>query len=205
MRTSLAGALGAVAAAMAAAPAGADPLAPPTVPYTVDVQITRREDFAVRARARFIFAGRKLRVDYGPLSRLVDFDSNDVTILMPRVSTYWTPQPIDGPADARRWIGVEAETAEPAGHDTILGRPVTRYRVHGRIFDSRTPFDGNVWTTEENIVLKVEGTGHGDGGNSPIRVTAVQLVRGPPDPAVFTIPPKWGLAPKSDTSWRDGD
>ncbi len=193
--------------AAAATPAAADPLAPPRVPYTADVEITRPSDFAVRFPVRYMFGGQRLRVDYGPLSTLINLERRQTTVMIPRVRTYWWPQKIgEAVADARRWLGVEADSAQAVGTDTILGQPVIRYRVRGRIFDIRTPFEGDVWTTDDNIVLKVDGKGRADDGSeAPVKLTTVQLVIAPPDPALLAVPPTFGRARKSDLSWRDGD
>lgn len=199
--------LAAAATVAAAAPAAANPLMLPTVYYTQDVEITRPSDFAVRFQARHIYGGQKIRIDYGTLSTLIDFDRRQTTIMMPRVRTYWWPQKIPDPlADGRRWIGVEAEAAEVVGPDTLLGIPVTRYRVKGKIFDTRTPFEGDVWTTRENIVVQVDGTGRGeDGQPAPVRLTTIQLIVAPPDRALLAVPGTFARARKSDESWRDGD
>jgi hypothetical protein len=127
--------------------------------------------------------------------------------MIPRVRTYWWPQKIDDlRADGRRWIGVEAETAQVVGTETILGQETTRYRVRGKIFDTRTPFEGDVWTTRDNIVVQVDGTGKAeDGLPSRVKLTTVQLVVAPPDPGLLVVPPTFARARKSDVSWRDGD
>jgi hypothetical protein len=192
--------------ALGIAPAAANPLMLPTVHYTQDVEITRPSDFAVRFPARHVYGGQRIRVDYGTLSTLINFDRRETTIMMPRVRTYWWPQKMPDPlADGRRWIGVEAESAEVVGPDTILGIPVTRYRVKGRIFDTRTPFEGDVWTTRENIVVQVDGIGREDGVPAPVTLKTIQLVVAPPDPALLAVPSSFARARKSDESWRDGD
>jgi hypothetical protein len=199
-----------IAAAMAlgfAAPAVANPLMLPTVYYTADVEITRPSDFSMRHPARLVYGGQRIRVDFGSLSTLVNFDRRETTIMMPRVRTYWWPQKIPDPlADGRRWIGVEAESAEVVGQDSILGQPVTRYRVRGKIFETRTPFEGDVWTTRENIVVQIDGIGKGeDGQPAPVKLRTIQLVIAAPDPWVLSVPSTFARARKSDTSWRDGD
>lgn len=107
--------------------------------------------------------------------------------------------------DGRRWIGVEAATAEAIGTDTLLGRPVTKYRVRGTIFDNQIPFEGDVWTTAENIVLKVEGTGRVDGFNSPIKVTPVQLTVVPVASGLLTVPSTFARARKSEGGYHPED
>jgi hypothetical protein len=188
------------------ASARANPLALPTAQFTADVEITRPTDFAVRHPARYVYGAGRLRVDYGPLVTLVDLERKQTTIMMPRVRTYWRASKIAEPVgDARRWIGVEAKSAEPVATEVILGREVTRYRVRGTIFDSKMPFEGDVWTTPENIVLRVDGVGRENGQSWPVKLTTVQLVVAPPDPAALVVPPAFGRAPAGDVSWRDGD
>jgi hypothetical protein len=70
--------------------------------------------------------------------------------------------------------------------------------VHGKIFDNRTPFEGDVWTTAENIVLQVSGMGQSDGSSTPIKVTPVQLVVGPVDPSLLTVPSNFAKARASE-------
>jgi hypothetical protein len=82
---------------------------------------------------------------------------------------------------------------------------VTKYRVRGTIFDIRTPFEGYVWTTAENIVLQVDGIGRGDGISTPIKVTPLQLVIGPVDATLLTVPSNFGRAGPGDVGWRRYD
>ena len=87
----------------------------------------------------------------------------------------------------------------------MLGRPVTKYSVRGSIFEDRTPFEGYVWTTAENIVLQVDGMGRTNGVNAPIKVTPVQLVIGPVDATLLTVPNNYGRAGPDDVGWRRYD
>jgi hypothetical protein len=178
---------------------GADPLVPPTVQYVADVEITRDSDHSVNIPVRYVFAGRRIRVEFVGNVALIDLDRKQKTTMMPRVKTYWAPTTLSNPiGDGRRWVGVEAATAEVVGTDMLLGQPVTKYRVHGKIFDNRTPFEGDVWTTAENIVLQVSGMGQSDGSSTPIKVTPVQLVVGPVDPSLLTVPSNFAKARASE-------
>jgi hypothetical protein len=194
---------------LAALPANANPLQAPTANFIADVELTRESDHAVRMPARYVMVGRKISVDYNGLVRLVDLDRKQVEPMIPRVKTYWKPEPISGAAlDARYWIGVQADTAEPIGTDTMLGRAVTKYRVSGKIFDTATPFEGEVWTTAENIVVRVDGTGKGTDEKgrpftAPVKVTAVQLAVGNVDPALVAIPPTFARAVSGTVSYKD--
>jgi len=192
-------------AALITMPAAANPLLPPTVNYVADVEITRDSDHSVAVPARYVYGGRRMRVEYVGIVNLIDLDSKQTTAMIPRVRTYWSPRPITDGADARRWVGVEAQSAEPIGQGTLLGRPITKYRVRGTIFDTRTPFEGEVWTTAENIVVRLEGTGRNDGFTGPIKVTTVQLVTGPVDTRLLSVPATFARAPRSDPGPRQQD
>jgi hypothetical protein len=186
--------------------AAANPLIAPTVGYVADFEITRDSDHSFQVPARYVYAGRRIRVEFVGIVHLIDLDLRNVATMIPRVKTYWAPVPLPKPpADGRRWVGVEAETAEVIGTDTLLGRAVTKYWVRGTIFEVRTPFEGYVWTTAENIVLRVDGVGRADGISTPIKVTPVQLVVGPVDASLLTVPSNFARAGPSDVGWRQTD
>ena len=188
------------------APALANPLQPPTVQYVVDVEITRDLDHSYKVPARYVYAGRRIRIEFVGIVKLIDLDLQQALPMIPRVRTYWAPEPISKSAkDARRWVGVEAATAEAVGTDTLLGRQVTKYMVRGSIFDERISFEGFVWTTAENIVLQVDGMGRADGVTAPIKVTPVQLVIGPVDATLLTVPNTYVRAGYGDVGWRRYD
>jgi hypothetical protein len=192
-------------AALMVTPAAANPLLPPSVNFVADVEITRDSDHSVAVPARYVYGGRRIRIEYVGIVTLVDLDRKQTTAMIPRVKTYWTPHPITDGADVRRWVGVEAQSAEPIGQGTLLGRPVTKYRVRGTIFETRTPFEGEVWTTAENIVVRVEGTSRTDGLVAPVKVTTVQLVTGPVDTKLLAVPATFARAPRSDPGPRQQD
>ena len=188
------------------APVLANPLMVPTAQYVADFEITRDSDHSYRVPARYVFAGNRLRIELVGIVTLVDLDAQKETIMIPRVRTYWAPTALAKPVpDARRWIGIETEAAEVIGTDTLLGHVVTKYRVIGTIFDIRTPFEGFVWTTAENIVLRAEGVARADGLTTPIIVSPVQLVVGPVDPGILSVPSTFGRAGPSDVGWRQYD
>ena len=179
--------------------AAADPLAAPTVQYVADVEITRDSDHSVNIPVRYVFADRRIRVESVGSVTLIDLDRKQKTTMLPRVKTYWAPRTLPNATDdARRWVGVEAATADAIGTDTVLGRPVTKYRVRGTIFEDRTPFEGDVWTTAENIVLQVDGAAKDGGSSTLIKVTPVQLFVGPVDPGLLTVPANFAKARPSE-------
>jgi hypothetical protein len=189
-----------------AAPASANPLLAPTVQYVVDVEITRDSDHSYQVPARYVYASRRMRVEFVGIVKLIDLDLQQSLPMIPRVRTYWAPEAIQKSAkDGRRWVGVEVATAEAVGTETILERQVIKYLVRGTIFEARTPFEGYVWTTSENIVVQVDGIGRADGTAAPIKVTPVQLVIGPVDPTLLTVPNTYAKAGPDVESWRRFD
>jgi len=183
--------------------AQANPLLAPTVDFTADVEITRDSDHAVNAPARYVYGGRRIRVEHVGIVTLVDLDRHETVAMIPRVRTYWRPLHFSAPADdGRRWVGVEAQEAVAVGDDTLLGRKVTKYRVRGTIFETRTPFEGDVWTTDENIVVRVDGTGREKNFSAPIKVRTVQLVVSPVDRGQLKVPSNYARALLSDPGPR---
>jgi hypothetical protein len=188
------------------APACADPLLPPTVQYIIDVEITRDLDHSFQVPTRYVYASRRMRVESVGIVKLIDLDLQQWMPMIPRVRTYWAPEAIPkSTRDGRRWVGVETETAEAVGTETILGHQATKYLVRGLIFEVRTPFEGYVWTTAENIVLQVDGIGRTDGFTAPIKVTPVQLVIGPVDASLLTVPNTYARAGYGSEGWRRYD
>ena len=187
-------------------PAAADPRIAPTVQYVLDVEITRASDHSINVPARYAYTERRIRVELVGIVTLVDLDRKQTTIMIPRVRTYWKPTALKKPAtDGRRWVGVEAASAEAVGTETMLERTVTKYRVRGTIFEDQIPFEGDVWTTAENIVVKVDGTGRVDGFSSPIKVNPVQLTVVPVDAALLTVPSTYVRASASEGGYHPED
>lgn len=186
-------------------PVFADPQRAPTADFIIDVEVTRDTDHALRAPARYVSVGRKIRVDYNGLSTLYDLSRRKFEVTIPRVRIAALPEDIKGEViDSRRWLGVEARTAERIGSDTLLDRPVTKYRVTGTMFEARVPFEGEVWTTAENIVVKVDGVSKvGKETPSPIQITAVQIAVGGIDAALVNVPKNFRRAPASEVYTED--
>ena len=202
--------VGAVSAAMLAAPgvarpALANPLHAPTADFILDVEVTRDIDHALKAPARYVSVGRRFRVDYNGLATLYDISRKTYEVMIPRVRMAAKAQRLDGAViDNRRWIGVEARTAEPAGTTTMLGRQVMQYRVTGAMFESRVPFEGEVWTTAENIVVKVEGVSKvGRDAPTRIEVTAIQIAVGNIDDSLVLVPKNFVRAKPKDVYTAD--
>jgi hypothetical protein len=188
-----------------AASASADPMLSPTVQYTFDAEITRDSDHSYQIPVRYVYAGRRMRVEMVGIVKLIDLDLQQWVPMIPRVKTYWSPTSIPKPpADSRRWVGVEAKSAQALGTEMLLGRSVTKYLVRGTVFEERTPFEGHVWTTAENIVMRVEGAAQAN-VKSPIIVTPIQLVVAPVDANLLVVPSNYGRGGSGEAGWRRYD
>jgi hypothetical protein len=187
-------------------PALASPLEAPTVDFTQDLVVTRPTDHAFKKPERIVFGGRQIRIDSVGIVTLVDLDRRDTITMIPRVRTYWQPAKItDAVVDPRRWAGVEAQSAERVGDETMLGRQVTKFKVRGTIFDTRIPFEGEVWTTPENIVMRALGTGKVNGASLPVELSTVQLVIAPAERRMLGVPERYGRAASSEPNPRQED
>jgi hypothetical protein len=199
---------GLVAAFMATMPgsAAADPRIAPTVQYVLDVEITRSSDHSINVPVRYAYTERRIRTERVGIVTLVDLDRKLTTTMIPRVRTYWKPAAFKKPAtDGRRWVGIEATSVEKVGTETMLDRTVGKYQVRGTIFEDQIPFEGEVWTTAENIVVKVDGTGRVDGFTSPIKVNPVQLTVVPVSEALLLVPSTFVRASASEGGYHPED
>jgi hypothetical protein len=82
-------------------------------------------------------------------------------------------------------------TAE--GTETIDGVKATRYAVSGQ--SAQGSFAGQVWSTADGIILKVDGTAQHDGKTTPVKIILANLHIRPQDPALFEVPPTMKVVP----------
>ena len=185
-------------------PALANPMQVPTANYVMDVEVTRDGDHQVRAPMRYAQVGRKLSIAHNSLVTLVDLDRREFSVMIPRVRVYSKFEPIKGAAtDGRRWVGVDAASADYVATERLLDREVRKYRVKCMIFETQMPFEGDVWTTAENIVVKVDGTGMVNKIATPVKVTPVQIQVGNIDPALVSVPKDFRRANMEDVYSAD--
>lgn len=77
--------------------------------------------------------------------------------------------------------------ARPVGRETVAGLPVTKYRVSGA-YPEGGGFDGNVWSTDDGLYARVEGTATDGGEPQAVRLTLDAVRVGPQEPAFFDLP-----------------
>jgi len=167
--------------------AEANPLQPPSVEYSAEILIARGPQLEIPMR--IFYAGRKVRTDIIGTTTLYDLDRQQLTGVMPSIRKYDEPIRFSAPiADGRRWVGVEATAAEALGNEEVLGRPTTKYKVRGFVLATHAPFEGIVWSTAENIVLRAEGIAQLSGASIAVKLTVTNLTVGPVNPSLFIIP-----------------
>lgn len=70
---------------------------------------------------------------------------------------------------------------------TMLGEPVTKYRLQGENVAGRR-FDGFAWLTVDAIVVRLEGTVEAVGAGDPLVIEITRLERGVQEPRLFELP-----------------
>ena len=75
----------------------------------------------------------------------------------------------------------------PQGHETVAGLATTKYHV-----DTETSpglkIDALIWSTDDGIIVRIEGKASVEGGNQLARVELSNITRGPQDPGLFEAP-----------------
>ncbi|MGE0734821.1 MAG: DUF4412 domain-containing protein [Alphaproteobacteria bacterium] len=102
--------------------------------------------------------------------------------------------------DQRKYIEIPAEQSElpgvkpegdvqltAAGNETIEGIPTTKYRMTVQSNTSGR-FEGFVWVSADNILMKMDGVGGAEGQTAKIAVIMQNVRVSPQDPKLFEIP-----------------
>lgn len=178
----------AAAAALAlASPAQADPKQNPTADYTAEsVSTTPGEPESV---SKIWYTKERIRVDVSQqgqtMSVIMDRPAKKMTVLLAKSKQYQTePLPDD---DASNPIATGTWEVAKAGDETVAGVATTKWSVNGKGTDGRA-FKGFVWTTKENIQVKMEGEAEEDGKTAKVASALRNLKIGPVDTKVFEIP-----------------
>ncbi|QJE72804.1 hypothetical protein HHL28_06625 [Aerophototrophica crusticola] len=120
----------------------------------------------------------------------------NLLLLRPDKAKAWVVQPESGmameltPMDPE--IGIDPSAlatleGEPAGKEKVAGLDTVKYRVQD-VFAEGGGFDGHVWSTEDGIYAKVEGTATDGGEPVAVRMELREVKRGRQDPALFELP-----------------
>lgn len=102
--------------------------------------------------------------------------------------------------DQRKFIEIPAEQSElpgvkpegdvqltPAGNENVEGVPTTKYRMTVQSSASGK-FEGFIWVSADNIMMKMDGVGGAEGQTAKIAVIMRNVKVSPQDPRLFEIP-----------------
>jgi len=187
--------LAAVAALSLALPAQADPRQNPSADYAADaVAKTAGQPDSV---SKIWFTKDMVRVDVThqgqSMSVIMDRVKKQMMVLIPKSKLYQQEPLPEG--EAQNPIASGTWEVTKAGDEAVAGIATTKWQVKGKGADNRT-FAGFIWTTKENIQVKMEGETEDEGKKVKVVSELRNLKIGPVDAKVFEIPKDFKPVPK---------
>ena len=188
--------IAAAAALSLAASAQADPRQNPTADYMADsVSKTAGQPDSV---SKIWYTKDKIRVDVThqgqAMSVIMDRTEKKMTVLISKQKMFQTEalpeSEVQNPISTGTW-----EVAK-AGEEKIGGIDTTKWNVSGKGADGRG-FKGIIWTTKENIQVKMEGEADEDNKKAKAVSELRNLKVGAVDAKVFEIPKDYKPVPKN--------
>jgi hypothetical protein len=187
-----------LAAAMAfalTAPAQADPKQNPTADYSADA--VSKTAGQPDSTSRIWYTQDKIRVDVShqgqSMSVIMDRPAKTMTVLIPKSKLFQTEALPEG--EATNPIASGTWEVAKAGDEKVAGVDTTKWSVSGKGTDDRA-FKGFIWTTKENIQVKMDGEAEEDGKKAKVASELKNLKIGPVDAKVFEIPKDFKPVPK---------
>lgn len=190
--------LAAAAALVAAAalPAQADPRQNPTADYTAEA--VAKTEGQPDSTSKIWYTKDKVRVDVSHqgqiMSVIMDRPGKKMTVLVPKSKLYQQEALPEG--EASNPIASGSWEVAKAGDETMAGVVTTKWTVKGKGSDGRG-FNGFIWTTTENIQVKMDGESEEEGKKTKVTSELKNLKVGPIDANVFAIPADYKPVPKS--------
>ena len=186
----------AAAAAIALAlPAHADPRQNPTADYMADA--VAQTEGQPDSTSKIWYTKDKVRVDVThqgqTMSVIMDRPAKKMTVLVPKTKLYQTEALPEG--EASNPIASGTWDVAKAADETLAGVATTKWTVKGKGSDGRT-FNGFIWTTKENIQVKMEGESEDEGKKIKVSSELKNLKIGPIAATVFDIPKDYKPLPK---------
>ena len=177
-----------------ALPAQADPRQPPTVEYSATLVLT--QDGQSPVTQKVFYSQGRLRTEQvdsrGMEVTIVDGPKKMVTILYRTVRGYeqWEH---DGSDPGAPMAGQDIRI-EKLGEEAVNGIPAVKNKISGKTPEGKE-FEMTVWTSKENIQLKMAGTDTIDGKSVAIGAELKDVKVGPQAPALFAVPAGYRKAP----------
>jgi hypothetical protein len=188
--------LAAAAALSLAVSAQADPRQNPTADYMADsVSKTAGQPDSI---SKIWYTKDKIRVDVNhqgqQMSVIMDRGEKKMTVLIPKSKMFQTEalpeSEVQNPISTGTW------EVTSAGEENVAGTPTTKLNVSGKGTDGRG-FKGVIWTTKENIQVKMEGEADEENKKAKVVSELRNLKIGAVDAKVFDIPKDFKPVPKN--------
>jgi len=186
----------AAAAFSLAVSAQADPRQNPTADYTAEsVSKTEGQPDSV---SKIWYTKDKIRVDVThqgqSMSVIMDRTAKKMTVLIPK-SKMFQSEPLPE-SEVQNPISTGTWEVSKAGDEPVAGTPTTKWNVSGKGADGRG-FKGVIWTTKENIQVKMEGEADEDNKKAKVVSELRNLKVGAIDAKAFEIPKDFKPVPKN--------
>ena len=185
----------AAAAFALALPAQADPKQNPTADYTAEA--VAKTAGQPDSTSKIWYTKDKVRVDVShqgqTMAVIMDRPAKKMTVLLPKSKQFQTEALPEG--EANNPVASGTWEVAKAGDESIAGVATTKWSVSGKGTDGRT-FKGFIWTTKENIQVKMDGESEDEGKKVKVTSELKNLKIGPVDAKVFEIPKDYKPVPK---------
>ncbi len=189
--------LAAAAAFALVLPAQADPRQNPTADYTAEA--FAKTEGQPDSTSKIWYTKDKVRVDVShqgqSMSVIMDRPAKKMTVLIPKSRLYQNEPLPEG--EASNPIASGTWEVAKTGDETTAGVATTKWTVNGKGTDGRG-FKGLIWTTKENIQVKMEGEAEDEGKKIKVTSELKNLKVGPVDAKVFEVPKDYKPVPKDD-------
>jgi hypothetical protein len=187
--------LAAAAAFAFALPAQADPKQNPTADYTADA--VAKTEGQPDSTSKIWYTKDKVRVDVShqgqTMSVIMDRPAKKMTVVIPKSKMFQSEALPEG--EANNPIASGTWEVAKAGEETVAGVATTKWTVSGKGTDGRA-FKGFIWTSKENIQVKMDGEAEEEGKKVKVTSELKNLKIGPVDAKVFEIPKDYKPVPK---------
>jgi len=185
------------AATAVALPAQADPRQNPTADYMADV--VAKTEGQPDSTSKIWYTKDKVRVDVNhqdqSMSVIMDRPAKKMTVLVVKSKLYQQEALPEG--ESSNPIASGTWEVAKASDETVAGVAATKWTVSGKGADGRA-FKGAIWTTKENIQVKMEGEAEEEGKKIKVTSELKNLKIGPVDAKVFEIPKDYKPVPKDE-------
>jgi len=187
--------LAAAATLTLALSAQADPRQNPTADYMADA--FAKTEGQPDSTSKIWYTQDRVRVDVShqgqTMAVIMDKTTKKMTVLIPKQKLFQEEALPDG--ESTNPIATGTWEVAKAGDETVAGVAATKWNVSGKGADGRS-FKGFIWTSKENIQVKMDGESEDEGKKLKVMSELKNLKIGAVDAKVFEIPKDYKPVPK---------